>query len=198
MQRHGLRGFSLAEMLVVVAVIGLMVATAVPSFHSMRRRTAVRAAAGEIRSIFHTARMRAIARGSNTGLKFWQSGPAWSFAMYDDGDGDGVRNDDIASGTDRRTGAVRTLLAQTAFARIGLPPNIPVRDPDGEMLAAGSSPVRFGNSSICAFSRGGESTSGTIYITDDAGVLWAVRVFGATARIRSLRYDFAARKWRDQ
>lgn len=195
MQRHGSRGFSLVEMLVVVAVIGLMVSTTLPAFHSMRRRNAVRAAAGEIRGIFHVARSRAIARGSNTGLKFVQAAGTWSFAMYDDGDGDGVRNDDITSGVDRRFGKVRSVIADTSIAAIGLPPNIAVKDPDGETLAAGANPVRFGNSSICSFSPAGESTSGTIYLTDTTGVLWAVRVFGTTAKIRSLRYDFASRRW---
>jgi hypothetical protein len=41
----------------------------------------------------------------------------------------------------------------------------------------------------------GESTPGTIYITDRGLDLYAVRVYGATAKIRVLRYVPATKKW---
>jgi hypothetical protein len=41
----------------------------------------------------------------------------------------------------------------------------------------------------------GSSTSGTIYLTDDAGSLYAVRVYGVSAKIRLLRYDGSRKQW---
>ena len=186
-------GFSLAEMLTVIAIVGILAAAAVPSWLSLRRRTAVRAAAAEIRMIFHETRSRAIARAANAGLRFTRSGSQWQFAVYDDGDDDGVRNDDIASLVDRCVKPPRYLFLQQLVS-IGLLPQ-EIRDPDGDRLRPTDSPIQFGRSSICSFSPMGSSTSGTIYLTDDAGSLYAVRVYGVSAKIRLLRYDGAGKRW---
>ncbi|MGZ8867811.1 MAG: hypothetical protein ACXW2P_05670, partial [Thermoanaerobaculia bacterium] len=70
-----------------------------------------------------------------------------------------------------------------------------IRDPDGDLLRPNDSPIQFGRSSICSFSPKGSATPGTIYLTDDAGSLYAVRVYGATAKIRLLRYSGERRRW---
>jgi prepilin-type N-terminal cleavage/methylation domain-containing protein len=147
--RHELRGFSLAELLTVVAVAGLLVAWAMPSWLSLRRRTAVRAASAEIRTVFHSVRSRAVARSNSAAVHFARAGSEWQFAIYDDGD----------------------------------------------ILAPAASPVQFHRSSICSFSPVGASTTGTIYLTDDAGSLFAVRVYGPTAKVHLLRYEPSTRRW---
>src|SRR5688500_6876241 len=81
-------GFSLPELLMVLAIVGVLAAAAVPSWLSLRRRAAVRAAAAEIRMTFHETRFRAIARAANAGLRFTRHGSQWQFAVYDDGDDD--------------------------------------------------------------------------------------------------------------
>ena len=188
-------GQSLADMLVVLAIIGMSVGVALPSFNSLRRRSAVRASASEIRAMFHAARMRAITRGLNSGIRFTKSGKEWRYAEYDDRDGDGVRNDDIASGVDVPLFDPRpVLMTDRGAAMIGvLAKTIP--DPDGDKLTPTSSPIQFGRSQICSFSPTGESTSGTIYLIDGLGGIYAVRVYGATAKIRTLRWDEKSRKW---
>lgn len=187
-------GYSLVEMLVSVAIIGLFVLVALPAFGSIQRKFALRAATSELRSIFHTARMRAIAQGRHAGLKFIRAGNEWSFAMYDDGDGDGLRNDDIARNIDRLAEPPRRILEESAEITIGVL-GVTIKDPDGEPLTPSDSPVQFGNSKLASFSPLGESTPGTIYITDRGKDIWAVRVYGATAKIRVTRYDHATRKW---
>lgn len=191
-------GYSLADMLVVLAIIGMSVAVALPNFNVMRRRSAVRAAAAEIRAIFHEARMRAVTRGLNSGIRFAKAGSEWRYAEYDDRDGDGVRNEDIASGVDVPLFASRPVLkTDRGAATIGvLSKTIP--DPDGDKLTPASSPIQFGRSQICSFSPTGESTSGTIYLTDGLGGIFAVRVYGATAKIRTLRFNDKTRKWEGQ
>ncbi len=187
-------GFTLLELLTVIAIVGMIAATAVPSWMTLRRRAAVRSAAAEIRMIFHETRARAIARADNSGLRFTRSGSHWQFAVYDDGDADGVRNDDIASRVDRCVTPPRHLFQQPQLVSIGLLPR-EIRDPDGDRLRPTDTPVQFGRGAICSFSPMGSSTSGTIYLTDDGGSLYAVRVYGATAKIRLLRYDAARRRW---
>ncbi|HEY0143692.1 MAG TPA: GspH/FimT family pseudopilin [Thermoanaerobaculia bacterium] len=195
--RPASRGYSLAELLTIVAIIGLTVLVAVPAFGSLRRRSAVRAASYELRAVFHEARSRAIARGANVGVRFIDVEGTWMLAIFDDGDGDGVKSEDIKRGTDPVWSLPRTLLPPQSLARIGMLAET-IKDPDGDKMPPTKSPVQFGRTQICSFSPMGESTPGTIYLTDRAGVLYAVRVYGATARMRVLRYDAGARKWREQ
>ena len=190
-RRKGRNGYTLIEILIVVAIIGLILGIAIPNFASMRRRMALRAAAGELRSLFHLVRMRALARGVNTGVKFAMQDGAWHFATYEDGDRDGVRNDDIKSGVDPMVARPRIVFSQSQIVTIGLP-GYSFKDPDGDTV---KSAVTFNQTSLCSFSPIGEATPGTIYLTDNAGELWCVRVYGATAKIRALRYDRAKKRW---
>lgn len=194
MSRKPQSGYSLSEVLTVMAIVGLFVSIAFPTMTSMVRRSALRAAAGELRSLFHAARMRAITRSTNCGLKFFLANGEWHYAMYDDGDGDGVRNDDIRAGIDKRVTEPRPALRETKAVTIGLLDRA-IKDPDGDPLQPAASPVRFNRSAICAFSPIGESTPGTIYLTDRAGGLYAVRVYGISAKITTLRYDAEALRW---
>ncbi len=188
------QGYALIELLTVGAIVGLIAAVSIPAIGPLQRRAALRASASELRAIFHLARSRAIARNANCGIKFLPVGGEWRFAVYDDGDGDGVRNDDIARRIDVLVSPQRPVLRESKVVTIGLPAQA-FRDPDGERVTPASSPVRFNRSSICSFSPLGESTPGTIYITDRAGELYAVRVYGATAKMRVLRYDRGTRRW---
>jgi hypothetical protein len=182
------------ELLTVVLNIGHKVTYAVTSLQKLRRRVAVPAAATEQRTQFHLARSRAISRNANCGMKFVLLGGEWHFAVYQDGDGDGVRSDDIKSGKDWLVTRPRVVLPSSRAVTIGLL-DVAVKDPDGDLLSPGKSPVAFNQSAICSFSPMGESTPGTIYITDRALDLYAVRVYGATAKIRILRYVRATGKW---
>lgn len=188
------RGFTLIELLIAIAIIGLTTAIAVPQWQSFRRRAAVGAAAGEIRSIFRVVRSRAITRGANAGVKFTRGPYDWQYTIYDDGDGDGVRNDDIQKGIDRRVSGPLYVIRGRELAAISIPASVRV-DPDGAAMPSGASPVQFGSSTICSFSPIGESTPGTIYLADAAGLAYAVRVFGGSARVRMLRYNAQRRRW---
>ncbi len=64
-QRVGQRGFSLAEIVVAVAIIGVLLAASAPSFISYWRAAATRAAARELTSALNHGRQLAIA---NNGL----------------------------------------------------------------------------------------------------------------------------------
>ncbi len=187
-------GYTLMELLVTISIIGLFLAFTVPTFTSLRRRAMLRAASDDLRSVFHLARSRAIARSTNCGLKFVQLAGVWHYSIYDDADGDGVRNDDIRKGVDKLVKPPRVVFPTSPIVTIGLLP-MSIRDPDGDLLKPNGSPVRFNNSAICSFSPRGESTPGTIYITDRMSDIYAVRVYGATAKIRVLRYDRGTGRW---
>lgn len=191
------RGITIIELLIAIAIVGMSLAIAVPHWQAFRRRAAVVAAATEIRSIFRAARSRAITRGSNCGIKFTPGASDWMYAIYDDGDNDGIHSDDIQAGVDRRVFEARYVIRGRELAWISLPASVTV-DPDGAKVPKGASPVQFGSSAICSFSPLGAATPGTIYLADAGGLAYAVRVFGGTARVRLIRYDPVRRRWEER
>jgi prepilin-type N-terminal cleavage/methylation domain-containing protein len=195
-RRHD-HGHTLLELLVVLAILGILLCIALPAFANYRRRNSVIAAANELEATLRVVRSRAIARSAYAGIKFTGSGSAWSVAVYDDGDGDGVRNDDVRNGTDPLAVRAAPLMPQLQVARIGLLPYA-MKDPDGDPLPPSNSPVAFGSSTICSFSPTGAGTPGSIYVTDDLGVLYCIRVLGASGRVRVMRYDAPKKKWETQ
>ena len=153
-------GFTLLEIVTTVAIIGVVALVAVPSFAAYRRHASLLAEAEQLRSIFRAARARAIARNANSGVRFAQSGSQWTFALYDDGDGDGIRSDDIARGRDRCYAAPTVLMPQFHIATFALLP-VAIRDPDGDPLSPAAPAVQFGRASLCSFSPNGAGTPGS-------------------------------------
>ena len=192
MRRHQ-HGLSLLDLLTVIAIIGLLVGITLPAFTTYRRHNSVRAAAHDLEATLRFVRSRAITRAANTGIKFTGSGSSWTFAVHDDGDDDGIHSDDVRNGIDPMVGSPKPLMPQLQVARIGLLP-FAIKDPDGDPLPPSKSPVQFGTAAICAFSPIGAATPGSIYVTDDVGGLYCIRVLGASGRVRILRYDANQKK----
>jgi prepilin-type N-terminal cleavage/methylation domain-containing protein len=188
-------GHSLLELLIALAILGLMVCVAVPAFATYRRKNSIIVAARQLEATLRLVRSRSIARSAHAGIKFTGSGSSWSFAIYDDGDDDGVRNDDIRNGTDPMAVPPAPLMPRLQCARIGLLPYA-IKDPDGDPLPPAKSPVQFGTSAICSFSPIGSGTPGTIYVTTDIGDLYCIRVLGTSGRVRILRYG-ANKTWEE-
>ncbi|MEO8216504.1 MAG: prepilin-type N-terminal cleavage/methylation domain-containing protein [Acidobacteriota bacterium] len=196
--RNRQAGYSLVEILSVVAIIGTLSVIAMPAFFNLRKQQAVNAATSEIRGILHRVRSRAIARGSNSAVKFVVLGGTWHYAIYDDGDGDGVRNADITSGVDRLVAPPQPVLHAIGFARIGIPVR-GVKDVDSAtILHSTDSPVRFGVSTLCSFSSMGSGTPGSVFLTDGDERGTIVRVFGASGRIRVMRFNRGTNQWEDR
>jgi prepilin-type N-terminal cleavage/methylation domain-containing protein len=177
-------GFSLIELLVTVAIIGLFLSISLPAIGSMSRKRELRSAAAELRAIFRNVQSRAMTQGRNSAVKFKMIDGVWHYGFFDDGDGDGVCNDDIASGIDRQSRPFRQVIGSTEHVRIGLL-RVSVREPGSdEIVRPDESPVRFNQSTLCSFSPFGGGTSGSIYLTDGMGIAAVVRVSGATGRVR--------------
>jgi Tfp pilus assembly protein PilE len=181
---HSSRGHSLLEILTVVGIIGVCAIVAMPSFFSMRQRMGVRIAAAEMRAIFANTRMLAIARHKHVGVKFRRTGDGWQYAVFEDGNGNGVRNADITAGTDRQIQPYRVVLQGNRVSQIGLPLRA-IPDPSGAgSVSPAASAVRFNSSTLCAFTPLGTATSGSIFLTDGKEGAAALIVNGPSARIR--------------
>jgi len=135
-------------------------------------------------------RSEAIASRRDVAMRLTWSGGRYQYAFYADGDGDGVRSNDIASGRDPLIGEPRDLPTRYEGIDFGLLPEaIPEVPPGAGVLPPGSDPVRFGRSDIITFTPRGTSSSGTLYLSDGQGTVAAVVVYGATGRLRFWRFD---------
>jgi hypothetical protein len=74
----------------------------------------------------------------------------------------------------------------------GLAPEVPTVDGDE---AGEGDPIRVGRSRMISFSPSGTCTPGTVYLLGRGRQQLAVRVLGATGRVRTLQFNFAAAAW---
>ena len=198
MRRHTSRnGTTLLELLLVLALVSLLW-LAVPRVMAWSSGLEVRLAAWELVSTLRQARAAAIRLGNNVAVKF-RTAPDGrvSFTLYEDGDGDGVRNRDIESGVDPRVGLPRELRHFGRHAWLGFPRGVRPRDPSDPRRRLGRlrDPIRFNRSDLASFGPLGGSTPGSLYLTDGRYHLLAVRVYGATGKVRILRYNVLEETW---
>lgn len=75
MQRS--RGFTLIELMVVIAVLAIMLALAAPSFADFFQRYRLRGAADKVATLLASARAEAVMRNRNVSIDFKGAGTAW-------------------------------------------------------------------------------------------------------------------------
>src|SRR5688500_2774559 len=95
------KGQSLVELLFTVSMMGIIGILGVSGVGRAQRRVALASATAELRAIFQRVRLTAVAHNRNLAVRFRPEGDRWNWSVYEDRDGDGVRNDDIASGVDK-------------------------------------------------------------------------------------------------
>jgi hypothetical protein len=186
-------GISAVGLLWTLALGGTVLALATPGLKNLESSVSVRSAAGEVGVAMYRARATAIARNVNVGLKFRRNGDRYEWTIYADGNGNGIRSGDITSGVDKP-------LASFTWSRNDVLPGIltgqRVPDPSGSgFLDRPDDPIRFNASDICSFSPLGESTPGSVYLWDGRDRMAVVRVFGRTAKMRTLYYRRGERTW---
>lgn len=191
-------GITLLEILVALVVAVAAAAVVVPSILASTRSLRMRLAAAEVVGAMQSARVYAIRHQANVALRFLTAADgSVSWTLYRDGDGDGVRNRDIDSGRDPAVAGPRDLGHFGRLVRLGFPPGVVPRDPgSGQPMERLDDPVRFNRSDLASWSALGQSTPGSIYLTDGVGELWAVRVNQQAGRMRVLVYDSRAETWR--
>jgi hypothetical protein len=178
--------------LAIALALGTVAATGVSHLRSV---VSIRSGASEVASVLYRARMQAITRRINVGVKYRLRDGRYEWALYGDGNGNGVRTAEIASGVDPSLGILATW--GRSDVRPGIMTGATVPDPDGSGRLSGSvaDPIRFNRSDICSFSALGESTPGSIYLWDGGDRMAVVRVYGRTGKIRTLYYRRGDREW---
>lgn len=191
------RGFSLAEILVVLAIVGAAAAITLPSAALFRDGGKAMAGARAMAVALSDQRWKAVAARRAHGLFFEQLPGGWAWREVEDGNGNGIRTAEVRNGTDRTAVPPRRLDAWIPGVRIGVPAGGPYPEapPGTGVLHEGDDPVRFGAADIASFTPLGQSSSGTLYVTDGRSGLCAVVLFGPSARTRVWRWVAGEGKW---
>jgi type II secretory pathway pseudopilin PulG len=187
-------GYSLLELMMGVALCVTLSGAAVPEFLIALDDTRASGAMYHISGRLQRARMEAVTRSAMVDMKFTQSAASYSYAVYLDGNRNGVLSRDIQIGIDRLIMSAERLPDQFPGIEFGAIPGLPPVDPGG--TPPGTDPIRLGSANMASFSAVGTSSSGTVYIRSRRNAQYAVRIFGDTGKTRMLKFDARTRLWK--
>jgi prepilin-type N-terminal cleavage/methylation domain-containing protein len=190
-----MRGTSLAEMIVVLAILGIVFSLGLPPLTEVLAEEGLAAAAREVSTIFIGARDRAVFQGADVGVKWVSSDGDLVLSVYQDGNANGVTTADIKKGVDRLVAGPFGLRNKYPGITYSFVPGFDGTDPGGEAIGNLADPIRFGNSNICSFSPVGESSPGSVYLSNRKHRQAAVRVTPANAKIQIFTWHGKTLKW---
>jgi hypothetical protein len=167
--------------------MALLAAAAIPQTLVTIDASRAQAAARFVSSRMMLARMQAVTRARAVAIRFDRDPLGYRLATFADGNHNGVLSRDIQRGVDRPLDEPVRLFQ--------LFPGV-----DFALVADGGSgdPIQIGNTTLLSFGPTGAATSGTIYIRGRDGSQYAIRVLGATGRVRLQRYDERQGQWTDR
>jgi type II secretory pathway pseudopilin PulG len=188
------RGYSLVELVFATGLVVTMSAVAVPQYLTAIDEFRAAGATRYISARLQRARMEAVVRSTQVAVRFTEDGGGYGYAVYRDGNRNGVLTRDIQDGIDGLVASMERLPEQFTGVDFGAIPGLPPVDAGG--TAPGTDPIRLGAGNLASFSAAGTSSSGTVYIRSRRGAQYAVRIFGETGKTRMLKFDLGTRKWR--
>jgi prepilin-type N-terminal cleavage/methylation domain-containing protein len=184
-------GFSLLEVLLVTSIVATLAAVSIPVTAGALDELRTSMAARYLEARIMNARATAVKRSTRIGLRFEPSANDCRIGEYVDGNGNGVRASDIASGLDLEIAQGEFIGGLFPGVEFGLHSGVP--DVDGS-LSTGSDGLRIGSSRILTLGPDGTATSGTLYVRGRRGQ-YAVRILGITGRTRVLRFHPGTGQW---
>jgi hypothetical protein len=138
--------------------------------------------------------MEAVSRSANVAIRFVQAGTGYSYRVYTDADGDGVRTDDVTNGVDPPLGVAERLSDNFSGVDFGVLPGLPPVEAGSP--APGTDPIKLGSSNLLSYSSIGASSSGSLYIRGRGSAQYVIRVLGDTGRVRILKFDARLHQWK--
>ena len=178
-------GYSLIELLFTLAIVAIIAAIAIPQSAAAVDRARAASAARYLASRVTVARTLAVMRSTYVAMRFEGESSGLTFRMFVDGNRNGVRSVDISAGIDVALDApvhLSDLYPGTSIAVEG---------------AAGADPLLLGVSNLLSCAPLGSCTSGSMLVRGRDGSQFAVRVLGATGRVRIERFDTRTGVWVD-
>jgi len=188
------RGAAFIDIIVATSVCFLMAAIAVPVIGGTLDRERTIIGAQYLSGQLQRARLESLKRARPVAVRVEVIGERTQLRLFEDRNGNGVLQRDIDRGIDLPLTPMEWLDDQARD--ISLRINQDVTDVSGVVtLEPGDDPLRIGNTSLLTFSPVGSATSGTLYVAAHRGPQMAIRVFGATGRVRVLMFDARTRQW---
>lgn len=190
------RGYTLVELLVALFILGLLFALGIPALADLTAHMTLRAACFDVTTTFRDAQARAIFQGRDVGVKWIAVAGDLVFAVYEDGNGNGVRTEDIRKGVDRRVSGPFSMKAHFPGVSFSFVKDFTGKDPGGAPVGNLADPIHFGHGDICTFSPMGHASPGTVYLSDAKGRQACVRVSPYSSSFNVYEWDRAKKKWR--
>lgn len=187
------RGYSLLELMFVAGVMATVGGIAVPQLLVTLDDTRTLGAVRYFSSRLQQARMEAIVRGRDAALRFTAVGSSFGYAVYLDGNRNGVRSSDIQSGVDRILQRAEQLSAQFPGIDFGTMPDLPGVEGSSP---PGSDPIRLGSGNMATFTASGTATTGSLYVKGGRSAQYVIRIYGETGKTRILKFDPRHRLWK--
>lgn len=188
------RGAALIDIVVAAALCVILAAVAVPVVGGTLERERTIVGAQYLAGQLTRARLESLKRAQSVAVRLQIVGDRTELRLFADGNGNGVLQKDIDKGVDPPLTPLQWLDDQARD--ISLRVNQSIKDVAGSAtIAAGDDPLRIGNTALVTFSPIGSATSGTLYVAAPRGPQMAIRIFGATGRVRVLIFDAQTRQW---
>ena len=191
---HPQEGYSILELLFVVCALAVLGGMAVPQVSAALDEYRAAGAVRYLSTRIQRTRMEAVTRSANAAMRFVESGAGYSYGVYVDGNGDGVRTQDITLSIDSPLGTPERLPDNFSGVDFGLLPALPPVEPGSP--PPGTDPIKLGTSSLLSYSATGTSSSGSLYIRGRRGAQYVIRVLGDTGRTRVLKFDPRSNTWK--
>lgn len=183
---------TLVEVTLAVALVAVLLGLSLPALTARGDAVQLLGAARYLAGEVARARALAVRRGVAVGLRFLPEDDGFRVQVYADGNGNGVRQTDIRRGIDEPVGAEFRPRDRFPGVRVARDPAVP---PIGSAAASAAGAVGFGSGATLTLTPLGTATSGTIYLRSREGHHAAVRVLGATGRVRVLTFEAGAGEW---
>jgi hypothetical protein len=179
----------------VLAITIVVASLAVGSLVAFRSDARALGGARYLAARLSEERVGAIRRGAAGGLFFTRAGERYVYQRVVDGNGNGLRLEDVSRSIDRLIDPPLPLSAHTPGIDFGVRYSVPAVDGEGPGLEANADPVRIGGSRFISFGANGAGASGTLYLVTDDGRQLAVRLFGPTGRVRVFEFLRGEARW---
>lgn len=173
----GSRGFSLVELLVVMAIMGIVMAIAIPAYISYLPRIRLREAAGEIASSMKFAKVQAIKTNTTTAVLF-NPGAGTYKVIVDSGEPAGMEN-----WTNGGEDTVKTVTIAN-FKGVSYGSAAGTTRPGDSTDPAPVAGVTFGGN-VVFFTNKAVSVAGTVYIQNQKGDTMAIGTNSAAGRVKT-------------
>ena len=195
--RAATAGLTTVELVLTMTLVGMISATLLPVASRVRSAALTAAGARQMAVTLHALRWRSVALGRSHGLLFDREGAGWIWYAVADGNGNGLRTSEVLDGRDPTLSGPHKLEQAVSGVTLGFPVPRPIpRVPPGlGPIQNLDDPIQIGNTNLLSFGPLGTASSGTLYITDRVDRLYAVVLFGKTARITVWRYDTKSGQW---